>query len=134
LIEELGKGFAFVSRQKHLRVEGEDCFIDLVFYNYVLKCFVLVDLKVGKLAHQDVGQMDMYVRVFDEQHRQESDNPTLGLILCSERNAAVAKYSQLADKAQLFASKYQALMPTEAELQAELERDRALLEIHKAQA
>ena len=131
---ELGKGFAFVSRQKHLRVEGEDCFIDLVFYNYLLKCFVLVDLKVGKLAHQDVGQMDMYVRVFDEQHRQESDNPTLGLILCSERNAAVAKYSQLADKAKLFASKYQALMPTEAELQAELERDRALLEIHKAQA
>jgi predicted nuclease of restriction endonuclease-like (RecB) superfamily len=131
---ELGKGFAFVARQKHLRVEGEDCFIDLVFYNYLLKCFVLVDLKVGKLAHQDVGQMDMYVRVFDEQHRQESDNPTLSLILCSERNAAVAKYSQLADKAQLFASKYQALMPTEAELQAELERDRALLEIHKAQA
>ena len=131
---ELGKGFAFVARQKHLRVQGEDCFIDLVFYNYLLKCFVLVDLKVGKLAHQDVGQMDMYVRVFDEQHRQENDNPTLGLILCSERNAAVAKYSQLADKAQLFASKYQALMPTEAELQAELERDRALLEIHKAQA
>ena len=91
-------------------------------------------MKVGKLAHQDVGQMDMYVRVFDEQHRQESDNPTLGLILCSERNATVAKYSQLADTAQLFASKYQALMPTEAELQAELERDRALLEIHKAQA
>ena len=129
----LGKGFAFVAQQKHLRVNNENCFIDLVFYNYMLKCFVLVDLKVGKLAHQDVGQMDMYVRVFDEQHRQESDNPTLGLILCSERNAAVAKYSQLADKAQLFASKYQALMPTEAELQAELERDRALLEIHKAQ-
>ena len=127
---ELGKGFAFVARQKHLRVEGEDCFIDLVFYNYLLKCFVLVDLKVGKLAHQDVGQMDMYVRVFDEQHRQEGDNPTLGLILCSERNAAVAKYSLLADKPQLFASKYQALMPTEAELQAELERDRALLEMN----
>jgi predicted nuclease of restriction endonuclease-like (RecB) superfamily len=128
---ELGKGFAFVSRQKHLRVEGEDCFIDLVFYNYLLKCFVLVDLKVGKLAHQDVGQMDMYVRVFDTQHRQESDNPTLGLILCSERNAAVAKYSLLADRPQLFASKYQALMPTEAELQAELERDRALLEMNQ---
>ena len=131
---ELGKGFAFVARQKHLRVEGEDCFIDLVFYNYLLKCFVLVDLKVGKLAHQDVGQMDMYVRVFDEQHRKEGDNPTLGLILCSERNAAVAKYSLLADKAQLFASKYQAVMPTEAELQAELERDRALLEMNKTQA
>lgn len=126
---ELGKGFAFVARQKHVRVEGEDCFIDLVFYNYLLKCFVLVDLKVGKLAHQDVGQMDMYVRVFDEQNRSEGDNPTLGLILCSERNAAVAKYSLLADKAQLFASKYQALIPTEAELQAELERDRSLLEI-----
>lgn len=125
---ELGKGFAFVARQKHLRVEGEDCFIDLVFYNYLLKCFVLVDLKVGKLAHQDVGQMDMYVRVFDTQYRNESDNPTLGLILCSERNAAVAKYSLLADKPQLFASKYQAFIPSEAELQTELERDRALLE------
>lgn len=125
---ELGKGFAFVARQKHLRVEGEDCFVDLVFYNYLLKCFVLIDLKVGKLAHQDVGQMDMYVRVFDEQMRSDGDNPTLGLILCSERNAAVAKYSLLADKAQLFAAKYQRLMPTEAELRAELERDRAMLE------
>jgi predicted nuclease of restriction endonuclease-like (RecB) superfamily len=126
---ELGKGFAFVSRQKYLRVEGEDCFIDLVFYNYLLKCFVLIDLKVGKLAHQDVGQMDMYVRVYDQQYRSEGDGPTLGLILCSERNAAVAKYSLLADKPQLFASKYQALIPTEAELQAELERDRAMLEL-----
>lgn len=125
---ELGKGFAFVARQKHLRVEGEDCFVDLVFYNYLLKCFVLIDLKVGKLAHQDVGQMDMYVRVFEEQYRSEGDNPTLGLILCSERNAAVAKYSLLADNAQLFASKYQMLMPSEDELRAELERDRALLE------
>lgn len=125
---ELGKGFAFVARQKHLRVEGEDCFVDLVFYNYLLKCFVLIDLKVGKLEHQDVGQMDMYVRVFDEQMRSDGDNPTLGLILCSERNAAVAKYSLLADKAQLFASKYQRLMPTEEELRQELERDRALLE------
>lgn len=128
---ELGKGFAFVARQKHLRVEGEDFFLDLVFYNYLLKCFVLVDLKAGKLAHQDVGQMDMYVRVFDELYRGEGDNPTLGLILCSERNAAVAKYSLLADKPQLFASKYQALIPTEAELQAELERDRALLEMNR---
>jgi predicted nuclease of restriction endonuclease-like (RecB) superfamily len=125
---ELGKGFAFVARQKHLRVEGEDCFVDLVFYNYLLKCFVLIDLKIGKLAHQDVGQMDMYVRVFEEQYRGEGDNPTLGLILCSERNAAVARYSQLADNPQLFASKYQMLMPSEDELRAELERDRALLE------
>jgi predicted nuclease of restriction endonuclease-like (RecB) superfamily len=125
---ELGKGFAFVARQKHLRVEGEDCFVDLVFYNYLLKCFVLIDLKVGKLAHQDVGQMDMYVRVFEEQYRGDGDNPTLGLILCSERNSAVAKYSLLADNAQLFASKYQLLMPSEEELRLELERDRTLLE------
>ena len=125
---ELGKGFAFVARQKRLQVEGEDFFVDLVFYNYLLKCFVLIDLKVSKLTHQDVGQLDMYVRVFDEQQRGEGDNPTIGLILCSERNAAVAKYSALADKQQLFASKYQLLLPSEEELRAELERDRALLE------
>lgn len=125
---ELGKGFAFVARQKRLQVEGEDFFVDLVFYNYLLKCFVLIDLKVGKLAHQDVGQLDMYVRVFDEQQRGEGDNPTIGLILCSERNAAVAKYSALADKSQLFASQYQTYLPSEEELRTELERDRALLE------
>ena len=129
---ELGKGFAFVARQRHLRVENEDCFIDLVFYNYVLKCFVLVDLKVGKLAHQDVGQMDMYVRVFDGQMRQSGDNPTLGLILCSERNEAVARYSLLADSEQLFASRYRLWLPTEEELKAELERDRALIEAERA--
>jgi predicted nuclease of restriction endonuclease-like (RecB) superfamily len=128
---ELGKGFAFVARQRHLRVENEDCFIDLVFYNYVLKCFVLVDLKVGKLAHQDVGQLDMYVRVFDEQMRREGDGPTIGLILCSERNEAVARYSLLAEGRQLFASRYQPWLPTEAELQAELSRDRALLELSR---
>ncbi|MBI5330659.1 MAG: DUF1016 domain-containing protein [Betaproteobacteria bacterium] len=125
---ELGKGFAFVARQKRLQVEGDDFFVDLVFYNYLLKCFVLIDLKVGKLTHQDVGQLDMYVRVFDEQQRGEGDNPTIGLILCSERNAAVAKYSALADRPQLFASKYQVFLPSEEELRIELERDRALLE------
>lgn len=125
---ELGKGFAFVSRQKRLQVEGEDFFVDLVFYNYLLKCFVLIDLKKGKLSHQDVGQMDMYVRICDEQMRNESDNPTIGLILCSERNAAVAKYSQLASSPQLFASQYRLILPTEEELRIELERDRALLE------
>lgn len=125
---ELGKGFAFVARQKRLQVEGDNFFVDLVFYNYLLKCFVLIDLKVGKLTHQDVGQLDMYVRVFDEQQRGEGDNPTIGLILCSERNAAVAKYSALAEKPQLFASKYQTLLPSEEELRTELERDRALLE------
>lgn len=125
---ELGKGFAFVARQRHLRVEGEDAFVDLVFYNYILKCFVLIELKVGKLSHQDVGQLDMYVRVFDEQIRQHGDNPTIGLILCSERNEAVARYSVLNDSAQIFASRYQPWLPTEAELRAELTRDRALLE------
>lgn len=125
---ELGKGFAFVSRQKRLQVEGESFFVDLVFYNYLLKCFVLIDLKKGKLSHQDVGQMDMYVRICDEQLRSESDNPTIGLILCSERNAAVAKYSQLASSPQLFASQYRLILPTEEELRIELERDRALLE------
>lgn len=125
---ELGKGFAFVARQRHLRVEGEDAFVDLVFYNYILKCFVLIELKVGKLSHQDVGQLDMYVRVFDEQVRQSGDNPTIGLILCSERNEAVARYSLLNDSEQIFASRYQPWLPTEAELQAELTRDRALIE------
>lgn len=125
---ELGKGFAFVARQKRLQAEGEDFFVDLIFYNYLLKCFVLIDLKKGKLTHQDVGQMDMYVRLVDEQLRGEGDNPTIGLILCSERNAAVAKYSQLASNAKLFASQYSLILPSEEELRIELERDRALLE------
>lgn len=130
---ELGRGFAFVARQQHLRVEGEDAFVDLVFYNFVLKCFVLVELKVGKLSHQDVGQLDMYVRVFDERMRGEGDGPTIGLILCSERNEAVARYSRLADGGPLYASRYQAWLPTEAELQAELARDRALLELGRGE-
>ena len=107
LLLELGKGFAFVARQRYLRVEGEDAFVDLVFHNYILKCFVLIELKVGKLSHQDVGQLDMHVRVFDEQVRQSGDNPTIGLILCSERNEAVARYSLLAESEQIFASRYQ---------------------------
>jgi predicted nuclease of restriction endonuclease-like (RecB) superfamily len=125
---ELGKGFAFVARQRHLRIEDEDAFVDLVFYNYILKCFVLIELKVGKLSHQDVGQLDMYVRVFDQTMRQDGDNATIGLILCSERNEAVARYSLLADSEQIFASRYQPWLPTVAELQAELTRDRALIE------
>jgi predicted nuclease of restriction endonuclease-like (RecB) superfamily len=126
---ELGRGFAFVARQQHLRVADEDAYVDLVFYNFILKCFVLVELKVGKLSHQAVGQLDMYVRVFDERMRGEGDGPTIGLILCSERNEAVARYSRLADGGPLFASRYQACLPTEAELRAELARDRALLEL-----
>ncbi len=129
---ELGKGFAFVARQRHLHIEGEDAFVDLVFYNYILKCFVLIELKVGKLSHQDVGQLDMYVRVFDEQIRQQVDNPTIGLILCSERNEAVARYSLLAGSEKIFASRYQPWLPTEAELQVELARDRALIETAQA--
>ena len=125
---ELGKGFAFVARQRHLRIEDEDAYVDLVFYNYILKCFVLIELKVGKLSHQDVGQLDMYVRVFDERIRQPGDNATIGLILCSERNEAVARYSLLAGSEHIFASRYQPWLPTEAELRAELARDRALLE------
>ena len=129
---ELGKGFAFVARQRHLHIEGEDAFVDLVFYNYILKCFVLIELKVGKLSHQDLGQLDMYVRVFDEQIRQQGDNPTIGLILCSERNEAVARYSLLAGSEKIFASRYQPWLPTEAELQVELARDRALIETAQA--
>lgn len=124
---ELGKGFAFVARQQRM-VEGDDSFrVDLVFYNYMLRCFVLVDLKMGKLTHQDVGQMDMYVRMYEEQHKQPDDNPTIGLILCTEKNETVAKYSVLNGSQQLFASKYRLYLPTEEELMAEIERDKRLL-------
>ncbi len=125
---EQGKGFAFVARQRHLRVDSDDCFIDLVFYHYVLRCFVLVDLKVGQHAQQDAGQMDMVLRVFDEQQRQAGDNPTLGLILSSERNEAVARYVLQAASEPLFASRFRQFVPSEEALKAELERDRALIE------
>jgi len=121
---ELGRGFAFVSRQQRLSVEEQDFYIDLVFYNFKLKCFLLIDLKLGKLTHQDVGQMDTYVRVYDQHHKSEDDNPTIGLILCSEHSKAVAKYSVLSDSKQLFASKYLPYLPTEEELQRELQRER----------
>lgn len=128
---ELGKGFSFVSRQYRVSLEGEHFFIDLVFYNYILKCFLLIDLKTGKLSHQDVGQMDMYVRIFEEKMRQESDNPTIGLILCSEKNNAVAKYSLLNDSKQIFASKYKTYLPTEQELQQEIAKEREAIEMEK---
>jgi len=124
---ELGRGFAFVSRQQRLSVEEQDFYIDLVFYNFKLKCFLLIDLKLGRLTHQDVGQMDTYVRVYDQHHKSEDDNPTIGLILCSEHSKAVAKYSVLSDSKQLFASKYLPYLPTEEELQKELQRERNLL-------
>ncbi len=126
---ELGKGFCFVSRQYRISLEGDHFYIDLVFYNYILKCFLLIDLKNGKLSHQDVGQMDMYVRIFEEKVRQKSDNPTIGLILCADKNNAVAKYSLLNDNKQIFASKYKTYLPTEKQLKLELEKESELIEM-----
>ncbi len=125
---ELGKGFAFVERQKRLRFDDEDFYIDLVFYNFKLKCFLLIDLKIGKLKHQDIGQMDTYVRLYDEQFKGEDDNPTIGLVLCSEQSEAIAKYSVLADRKQIFSAKYLPYLPTELELKAQLERVRVQIE------
>lgn len=125
---ELGKGFAFVERQQRIRTDDGDYYIDLVFYNFHLKCFLLIDLKMHKLTHQDVGQMDMYVRMYEEQTRRPDDNPTIGLILCSEHNNTVAKYSVLNDSQQLFASKYITELPSEEELRRELERERKRIE------
>ena len=126
---ELGRGFSFVARQKYIRAGDEDFFVDLVFYNYVLKCFVLIDLKIGRLSHQDIGQMEMYVRMYEDLHKIEGDNPTIGLILCSEKTEAVVKYSVLNESQQIFASKYLLYLPSEAELKAELERERLLAEL-----
>jgi predicted nuclease of restriction endonuclease-like (RecB) superfamily len=125
---ELGKGFSFVARQKRLRFEDEDFYVDLVFYNYLLKCFVLIDLKAGKLTHQDIGQMDSYVRVFDVHARPKGDNPTIGLILCSKKNEAVARYSVLSEGRQIFAARYMKVLPSEAQLAREIERERGLVE------
>jgi predicted nuclease of restriction endonuclease-like (RecB) superfamily len=121
---ELGKGFAFVARQQRIRTEDQDFYIDLVFYHFKLKCFLLIDLKLGKLTHQDVGQMDSYVRIYDQQQRAADDNPTIGLILCSQKSEAVVKYSVLTDSEQLFAAKYLPYLPTEEELKRELELER----------
>ncbi len=125
---ELGRGFSFVARQKRMCFDDKDFYIDLVFYNYLLKCFVLIDLKIGELTHQDIGQMDGYVRMYEAHGKVEGDNPTIGLILCSEKNAAVARYSVLSDSRQLFAAKYQFTLPSEEELQREIQRERALIE------
>ena len=124
---ELGKGFAFVGRQKKMQFDADYFYIDLVFYNCILKCYLLIDLKIGALTHQDVGQMDSYVRMFDEKYLNDGDNPTIGLILCAKKNATIAKYSVLNESKQLFASKYMLYLPTEEELQRELARERALL-------
>lgn len=114
---ELGKGFSFVARQQRITTEaGKHYYVDLVFYNYLLKCFVLIDLKIGTLTPQDVGQMDLYVRLYEDQKRTQTDNPTIGIILCSQNDETVVKYSMLAESRQLFASQYQLYMPTEEEL------------------
>ncbi|WP_235964675.1 PDDEXK nuclease domain-containing protein [Sediminihaliea albiluteola] len=122
---ELGKGFAFVERQQRIRFADEDFYIDLVFYNFKLKCFLLVDLKLVKLKHQDIGQMDTYVRLYDEQHKGSDDNPAIGLVLCSEKSETVVKYSVLSEQKQLFFAKYLPYLPTEEQLKHELERERA---------
>jgi len=124
---ELGKGFAFVERQQRISTDDGDYYIDLVFYNFHLKCFLLIDLKMHKLTHQDVGQMDMYVRMYEEKKRRADDNPTIGLILCTENNHTVAKYSVLNDSQHLFTSKYMTELPSEEELRIELERERQKL-------
>jgi predicted nuclease of restriction endonuclease-like (RecB) superfamily len=128
---ELGKGFAFVARQHRVATELQHFYVDLVFYNYRLKCFLLIDLKMGRLTHQDVGQMDMYVRMFDDLRRGEGDNPTVGLILCAERDEVVARYSVLHESQQLFASKYMLYLPSEDELRAEIARSRQALTVKK---
>jgi predicted nuclease of restriction endonuclease-like (RecB) superfamily len=120
-IMELGKGYAFVARQQHVHTEKEDYYIDLVFYNYLLKSFVLIDLKTTKVTHQDVGQMDMYVRMYDELKRGENDNPTIGILICADTDEDIARYSVLHDNDQLFAAKYKTYMPTDEELRAEIE-------------
>jgi len=125
---ELGKGFAFVARQQRISTESRDFYVDLVFYNYLLKCFVIFDLKRGELSHQDIGQMDMYVRMYDDLKRGPDDNPTVGIILCTHKDASVVRYSVLHGHEQLFASKYKLILPSEDELRAELDRERAQLQ------
>ena len=128
---ELGKGFSFVGRQRRITADGEHFYVDLVFYNYLLKCFVLIDLKLGKLTHQDIGQMDFYVRYYEKEIKGEDDNPTIGIILCSEKNETIVKYSILEESKQIFASKYMLYMPTEEELKREIKRDREILEVEE---
>ena len=129
---ELGKGYAFVARQQHIRTDaGNDYFIDLVFYNYILKCFVLIDLKTTKISYQDVGQMDMYLQIYDNERKQPDDNPTIGIILCSETDGDVARYSTMAKNDQLYAAKYKLCLPTQEELRREIERQKEIFQLEK---
>ena len=129
---ELGRGFAFVSRQKRIKTQTNDFYIDLVFYNYLLKCFVIIDLKIGKLTHQDIGQIDMYVNMYDDLEKSKDDNPTIGIILCTDKDETIVKYSHINDKDNLFVSKYQLYLPSEEELKEELEKDIFEIELKKA--
>ena len=130
---ELGKGYAFVARQQHIHTEKDDYYIDLVFYNYILKCFVLIDLKTTKITHQDVGQMDMYIRMYDDLRKRDDDNPTLGLVLCTDTDEDIAKYSVLHGNEQLFASKYKLYLPTDEELRAEIETQKQFFLMQQAE-
>ena len=132
-IMEMGRGFAFIKRQQLIRTEAQDYYIDLVFYNVVLKCYVLIDLKVGKITHQDVGQMDMYVRMYDDLKRNPGDNPTIGILLCSETDADIARYSVLHDNDRLFMSKYLTYLPSKEQLRTEIERQKALFYLQHPQ-
>ena len=123
---EMGRGFAFVARQQHIITDTEDYYIDLVFYNIELKCYVLIDLKMGKVSHQDVGQIDMYVRMYDELKRKEGDNPTIGVLLCSETSEDIARFSILHDSNRLYMSKYLTYLPTKEQLRVEIERQKEI--------
>lgn len=131
---ELGKGYAFVARQQHIHTEKQDYYIDLVFYNYILKCFVLIDLKTEKITHQDVGQMDMYIRMYDELKRSDGDNPTIGIVLCADTDDDIARYSVMHGNEQLFASKYKLYLPTEEELKAEIETQKAMFYLQQKES
>lgn len=128
---ELGKGYAFVARQQHVRTEKEDYYIDLVFYNYILKCFVLIDLKTSKVTHQDVGQMDMYVRMYDELKKGVDDNPTIGIVLCADTDDDIARYSVLKGNEQLYASKYKLYLPSPEELRREIEKQKEIYQLQR---
>ena len=130
-IMEMGKGFAFVGRQQHIRTDMGDFYVDLVFYNYILKCFFLIDLKTSQISHQDVGQMDMYVRMYDQLKRTEGDNPTIGLLLCSDTSEDIARYSVLHGSEQLFQAKFLTLLPTQEELRREIETQKAIFEMQR---
>ncbi len=128
---ELGNGFSFVGRQYRITADNDHYYIDLVFYNYILKCFLLIDLKTEKLTHQDIGQMDFYIRFFEDQIKQPNDNPSIGLILCTEKNKTIVKYSLLSESKHIFASKYQLYLPTTIQLEQEIKRERLQIEQEK---